>query len=228
MLGIKSLDTNCSLPRGHDHTHKRINNVQVINSIFSPRTPCTPHMSVNNSWHFDNLGRKEIALGEMIKRINNLITNFPPACQPEADATMILNNIWLGNCIVAHDYHFVRLKQIKYIINATNDIQNKFQSVTSYINFSLRDDDACEFNFMNEINYCADIINKAVSENSAILIHCKRGHHRSASIVAYYLMKYHNMALIDAIYLIKSLRPTTFRRMTCMMKTLICYENSMK
>lgn len=206
-------------PRHTKFTSQNIHNETQINTIF-PR-----HDQIMDSWYFDNLNMKEIALGEIIKNINNLITNFPPNNQPEADATMILNNIWLGNWIAAYDYRFIRGKKIKYIINATDNIPNKFPSDVTYINFFLHDNDACKLDFMQEINYCADIIHKAVSENSAILIHCKRGHHRSASIVAYYLMKYHSMTLVDAIYLIKSLRPTAFVRMTCMVKTLISYQN---
>jgi len=72
----------------------------------------------------------------------------------------------------------------------------------------------------------ADAINKAVSENSIVLVHCKRGHHRSATIVAFYLMKYKNMSLVDAIFFIKKSRPTAFRKMTCMLETLIWFENN--
>ena len=226
MFGIEASNIIHSFREFHGRSrpisHRNKHDEKTINTIFPS------HDQIRDSWYFDNLSMKEIKLGEIIKNINNLITNFPANNQPEADATMILNNIWLGNCISAHDYRFIRGKKIKYIINATDDISNKFPSNVTYINFFLHDDDACKLNFMDEINYCADIIHKAVSENSTILIHCKRGHHRSASIVAYYLMKYHNMTLMDAIYLIKSLRPTTFMRMTCMVKTLICYQNSIQ
>ena len=181
--------------------------------------------SINDSRRFDVLSKKDVITGEITKNINNLITKFPTNDRPEPDATMILSGIWLGNCIAAHDSNFVRSKNIKYIINATDVVPNKFQSIT-YVKFSIRDDDACQENLLESINYCADIIHKAKSENNAILIHCKKGHHRSAAIVAFYLMKYHNISLIDAVYMIKSFRPTTFVRMTCMLKSLICYQAS--
>lgn len=192
-------------------------------------TNFSPNNGQQDLWYFDNLSQKKIRLGQITKNINNLITNFPRnnIHEPEADATMVLSNIWLGNCVVAGDYNFIRKYKIKYIINATDNIVNKFPTLT-YVNFRLRDVDACQINMMESINYCADIIHKAVLENSPILVHCKKGHHRSASIVAFYLMKYHNMALIDAIYLIKTTRPTTFLRITCMMKTLIQYQNHTK
>jgi hypothetical protein len=177
----------------------------------------------NNQWIFKKIRSNKIKLGKLNRDINNLIVNSSISKGNESDANLIIDNIWLGNHKIAHDYNFVISKRIKYIINVTDSVPNIFPFI-NYITFPIKDTDACRTNLMNMIECGACIINKAVAENKPILVHCKRGHHRSAAIVAFYLMKYRNMSLIDALCFIKKSRPGTFRRMTCMLKTLIIYE----
>jgi len=179
----------------------------------------------DNIWNFKQLNGQEKKLGEFIKEINNIITHTPQSNFNEADANIIFGSVWLGNIHAAHDFNFVTSERIKYIINATSDIENKFPFI-HYQTLPITDINACYKNFIQMIEDGADIIYKAICENKPILVHCKRGHHRSASVVAFYLMKYHNMSLIDAICMIKKARPTTFRRMTCLLQTLIHYEYS--
>ena len=179
----------------------------------------------NNQWKFKKLQEKEIKLGELCRNINNLIVNFPDLKGTEADADLIIDNIWLGNWKAAHDHNFFTNNNIEFVINATDTIPNKFPFI-NYSTFPIKDITACQQDMMEIIETGADIINKTVLENKPILVHCKRGHHRSASMVAFYLMKYHNMTLIEAVYVIKKYRPTAFRRMTCMLKTLIVYEHN--
>jgi len=164
---------------------------------------------------------------KMIKKLNNqltyLINEYTNLNAIDEDANLILNYVWLGNYHVAHDFNFVVSAKIKYIINATTNVSNKFNFV-DYTNFIIEDEDACHENLLNMINYGADVINEAIKEKQSILVHCKKGHHRSATIIVFYLMKYKNMPLIDAVCLIKKIRPNAFKRMTCMLRTLIYYE----
>jgi len=91
--------------------------------------------------------------------------------------------------------------------------------VFNEINYNLDYD-----NFFVMLNEGADIIDYAQKMGKAILVHCKRGHHRSASIVVFYLMKYQGMSLVDAICMVKAKRPTAFARETCLLRTLIQIE----
>jgi protein tyrosine phosphatase len=180
---------------------------------------------MHTTWKFKILENDELLIGEIARQINNLIVLYTEPKNTEADATLILQNIWLGNHIAANNYNFVASKRIKHVINITDDIPNVFPFL-DYTTFSIKDITACHSNLLQKIDYCASIIHNVVAENKPILIHCKRGHHRSASVIAYYLMKYCNMTLIDAVRLIKMNRPTAFRRINCMMKTLIYYEKN--
>ena len=178
---------------------------------------------IAGSWHYKHLNDTEQKIGKLISVINDLIVNYSDYKGSEADANLIMNQIWLGNLNTAQDFNFVTSKQIKAIINATTDVPNKFDFI-DYTNYYIKDEDACKENLMYVMECGANIINSSVIDQKPILVHCKRGHHRSASIIAFYLMKYHNMSLIYAIYLIKTARPTTFRRITCMLQELILYE----
>jgi protein tyrosine/serine phosphatase len=131
--------------------------------------------------------------------------------------------LWLGDKYIAHNLEFITQNEIKYIINITDNINNKFDFV-SYVNFRIRDIMACETDTLDVLKQGAEIINVVLHHNLPILIHCKQGHHRSASIVAFYLMQYHHLSLLSALHLIKQIRPRAFRRVSCMLKTLIDYE----
>ena len=161
--------------------------------------------------------------GEICRKINNLIIFYSEPRGTEDEANLILRNIWIGNWKSAYNYDFINRCRIEEIINATAYIPNKWKFI-KYTTFDLHDKDGCTINLIDIINIGAEQIHKAVSSNKAILVHCKNGHHRSASIIALYLMKYHKMPLVDAIYFIKARRPTAFRRMTCLLQTLIYYE----
>lgn len=168
---------------------------------------------------------KNKKLGYLLKYINNIIVSGPNNRGDEYDANLIINNLWLGNHKVAYDIDFIREKNINYMINVTNDYDNKF-NISKYMKIPIKDENACYQDILSLMIDGSDFINYAIKNNGNILVHCKRGHHRSASIVALYLMRYENMTLINAISIIKKIRPTSFRRMTCMLKTLIVYEDN--
>lgn len=176
-------------------------------------------------WYYSQLvSDVDLKIGALIGKVNNLISQYPMYDKNvETDATLILDYIWLGNCKVALDLNFVTSEHIKNIINVTPTVSNIFPFI-NYYNFTIHDSEACDIIIMDDIIRCADIIHYSVMKKEAILIHCKKGHHRSACIIAVYLMKYCNMRLLDAIVFIKNKRPTTFARITCMLKTLIIFE----
>ena len=185
-----------------------------------------------NPWKFHKLTDKEKLTGDIYREINNLISrctqnNWSDENFIEADANLIVNNIWLGNVRAAQDFNFVTSKKINHIINASDKASNIFTFLT-YTTYPIIDKDVCYQNMVQLLQNGAKTINDIVNSNNIILIHCKNGHHRSASMLAFYFMTYHNMSLPDAIDLIKKYRPTAFRRMTCMLNALIKYEISRK
>lgn len=136
----------------------------------------------------------------------------------ERHATNIVPGIWLGNVISAQDRDFLNRYQIGCIINVSTIEYDK--GSLEYYQIPLEDSDACNTDLSELLMSGADMIDKALRENKVVLIHCKKGHHRSASVLALYLVKYQNMDLPQAIYYIKQFRPNAFRRMACVVQTL--------
>lgn len=174
-------------------------------------------------WSFKKLTGHQLLFGEILQKLNEIIVCGNSSKNMETNANQITKLIWLGNASAAHDFNFIYRNKIRHIINLTPNIPNKF-SFIQYHRYPVKDYEACLVDLYELMDNAADTIHKAMLENSAVLVHCKNGHHRSAAVVALYLMKYHNMTLIDAISYIKKIRPTTFQRMNCMLKTLLRYE----
>lgn len=171
----------------------------------------------------DNSNKKQI--DNIYKQIKQIIISVPHIKNCEPNANLLFDNLWLGNINAAHNLDFISDNNIKYIINAGYNIPNLFTFV-NYTTLQIIDHEACYTNYIETMEKAASIINKAIIEKCPILVHCKRGHHRSASIIAFYLIKYRQMSLVNSVQFIKNIRPNAFRRINCMLKTLINYESS--
>ena len=142
----------------------------------------------------------------------------------EKDVNEIIPHLWLGNYKAAYDKGFLNKYNINYIITIMDDFDRKI-SYNNIIHFiiPLKDKDLCSRNLINIFETTANFINKVLNENSSILVHCKRGHHRSSSVIAAYLIKFLKIKYEVAIKYINFLRPCAFRRDTCMSKGLFQY-----
>jgi len=177
----------------------------------------------SRQWTYKYLSPKEMILGNIYRSVNNIILTYQQQKGTEDMATQITNNLWLGNCQAAQNSNFLAENNIHTIINVSNIHLHEYLFV-DYKTFIIRDKDACQENLLPLMESAANVINEAITQNKIVLVNCKRGHHRSASIVVLYLMKYHNYSLEEALVMVKRIRPTSFRRMTCMLETLINYE----
>lgn len=140
----------------------------------------------------------------------------------ERDVTEILPNLWLGNYKTARDSCFVKKYNIQYIISVIEVCDKKHCGVT-YLHFPIKDKSTCNKNLVTMFDVTSDFIKMALYNNAGILVHCKEGHHRSASVVAAFLLKYLNLDYITAIAYIHQRRPNALTRNTCMSKALFKY-----
>lgn len=146
----------------------------------------------------------------------------------EHDADLIIPNLWLGNYKSALDINFINKHHIKYIINITPEIPCVFKHVT-YIRLPICDKVVCDNMDMNNIiDHIVKVIYYGISHGAGVLVHCRRGHHRSASIVLSFLMRYMKMTFQQGIHYIKSRRCETFKRNTCMVSHAYFYYNYLK
>lgn len=132
----------------------------------------------------------------------------------EHDADLILPNLWLGNYKVAVDRNFLEKYNIQYIVNVTTEIPSVFPGL-NYFNLRV-DRKFCGAKMNMMIDQAVDFIQMGLNRNCGVLVHCRKGHHRSASIVLAYLIKYKATSFEDGLKYIRYLRPTTFKRSACM------------
>ena len=142
----------------------------------------------------------------------------------EKDVNEIIPNLWLGNCKAAYDKGFLFKYNIKNIITIMDNFDEQFRfSHITYLIIPLSDKNICSKNVFNIFESTNEFIDNSLKCNNPILVHCKRGHHRSASIIAAYLIKYLNINYNVAINYINYLRPLALRRDTCISRGLFSY-----
>lgn len=154
------------------------------------------------------------------------LTSHKSTKQHENDVDMILPNLWLGNRYAALNEKFIKKYNIKYIVNVTDGIHCPFTDIT-YFHIPIKDKKMCGVNsgdaMLNYIDASLKFINKGLSENVGVLVHCRKGHHRSANIVVAFMMKYLHIGYIPCITYINNIRPYSLRRHTCVNKWLFNY-----
>ncbi len=133
-------------------------------------------------------------------------------------ATEIIPNLWLGDEQGPTDRQFIEKCNIKFIINCSKDLaENKFGIENIRIN--VDDRPSVSHSEDNEIMYeslesCVDYIHKCiVSNGKSVLVHCKAGKQRSASVIAAYIMKFGEVDIDKAVYYIRTKRPIAFTPM---------------
>lgn len=154
----------------------------------------------------------------MIKGYNN--------CEhPEYDANEVIPGLWLGNNKSSYDSDFIKENKIKHIIRVMPefDFSKVFHGVV-YLHIPLRDQESCNYNLIKMMNVTSDYIDKCLKKNEPVLIHCKRGHHRSAAITAAYMIKYKKIPYEKIMRYINKLRPCALRRDTCMSRGLFKFN----
>lgn len=109
------------------------------------------------------------------------------------DAHKIINlggNIWLGNQKSAHDSDFLYKNNINVIINCSNNIPFLEEIKWKY---RISVDDDRKFTSIIKLKRTLPKIRKKIayhmSKKQNVLIHCRAGVQRSATVVCYFLMK---------------------------------------
>lgn len=134
------------------------------------------------------------------------------------NAIEIIPNLWLGDAVTSNDLNFLATNNIKNILQIMPK-EHVFPHIR-YLIIPVQDSDLCDRRDTNLFRVTNNFILDSLSKNQGILIHCKRGHHRSATVVAAFLTKYYGMSLCDAINYIRIRRPGSFTRKTCIMSSL--------
>lgn len=80
--------------------------------------------------------------------------------------------------------------RVRHILNVTREIDNFFPGMFTYLNVRVYDDEKTDL--LKHWDDTFKYITKAKKEGSKVLVHCKMGVSRSASVVIAYAMKAYN------------------------------------
>lgn len=143
----------------------------------------------------------------------------------------IIEGIYLGNKEAACDKELLQKYQIRHIIQVMPtydlDTQHKFNFV-SYKCFPVKTEYICEENINHYFNNSCNYIMNCIKKGENVLVHCKRGHHRSAIFIIAFLCDCLGWSVKDAISHIRRIRPCALRREMCMFNLLFDYLKSHK
>src|SRR5947208_2289106 len=99
---------------------------------------------------------------------------------------------------------FFSFCRINYILNVTTEIDNFFPDTFRYMNIPVCDTE--ETDILRYFNDSYKFINKARKDGKNVLVHCKMGISRSATIVIAYVMKTRNWDLHRSLKHVKERR----------------------
>lgn len=124
----------------------------------------------------------------------------------------IISNLWLGNIISSTDRNFFIDNNIKTVINVSKDLP--FINLHDIRKFRIPVNDDYTLKTGNILKSYKDkiikIIDESLQKNNGVLVHCKAGSQRSATVIAIYLIYKLNMKKEDCYKLIKMKRGFSF------------------
>lgn len=158
----------------------------------------------------------------MCTNIKNISIGEKLSCKyNENDIDEIVPGLYLGNLESSNNLQILNRHNIKYIIRATLDLGIIYKHI-KYLHVPIKDymvdtlDTDDLFSFTS--NYITDNIFKG-----NILVHCKKGHHRSATIIAAFLYTSLKLPYNTVLQHINNKRYCSLRRDTFMMRGLYKY-----
>lgn len=128
-----------------------------------------------------------------------------------ADINEIIPGIYLGNVKASQNPLIIQQYKINMVVNCTKDIPF-LEWIPYKIRLAINDDsNPTEIQaFQKNIDQVVDYIYNHLASGYSILIHCRAGIQRSASVVSAFLMKYANMNIQQSVKFIKSKRKQAF------------------
>ena len=126
-------------------------------------------------------------------------------CQEDGRMNYIIDNIYLGNVEAASDEEYLKKFNITAVVNCADDIYSSYKDL-KFLELRMYDIPEQIIVPKFEIAYKFIKINSKDTNNN-ILIHCYSGKSRSASLVAFYMMKEKGWDYDTCYYYMKERRP---------------------
>lgn len=127
----------------------------------------------------------------------------PPFHDPCPFPVEILPNLYLGNARNSTDLEALERHQIRYILNVTSDLPNRFKNNEDITYLQIPIDDHWSQNLASFFPQAFAFIDEARQKHLGVLVHCLAGISRSVTITVAYLMQKCGMTLNDAYDFVK-------------------------
>jgi dual specificity MAP kinase phosphatase len=127
-------------------------------------------------------------------------------------AKQIIKNLWIGSEKDAADMAFMKKHNIRFIVNATDSVPVYAKDIKS-LRIPVGDDPYYSEKMGKYIPIAVIAIHDVLSHGHGVLVHCRAGMNRSATVVAGYLMFKKGMTAQKAMAFIKRKKPECFTPM---------------
>ena len=132
-----------------------------------------------------------------------------PIHSDEKNIEEIIPNLYIGNYKGSQDESHLKNLKINGIINCTPDYPNIFSDF-NYLRIPIKNEKNFEPVFRGNLRNCFDFIDTHLAKNQGVLVHCKNGHRRSASLILYYIMYKFKISENSSKQFIKNKRKHSF------------------
>ena len=135
--------------------------------------------------------------------------------------SLVETNLFLGGKRVSTDSVFVQKNRIALIVNVSDDLPCFFEESLRYIRIPLKDEPTENLLECLCNDQCAMLteISSALGNGDAVLVHCRAGSSRSASVVLAHLIKNRGMSLWNAYQALSEVQPVKpnpgFKKQLC-------------
>ena len=109
----------------------------------------------------------------------------------------IFPNVLLGNAAASANAIALQRADVTHIVNVSTALPNHFEGLAEYLRIPI--EDALTADLSAHLDSAVDFMAAAIRDGGAVLVHCKQGVSRSASIVIAYCMREHGLTFREAL-----------------------------
>ena len=112
--------------------------------------------------------------------------------------TEVSDGLFLGNRKTSEDIAWLTAQGITFIVNATDDLPNCHSNI-EYLQLGLEDVPSADLcGLLNDEDGVLTSLARSLSSGVRVLVHCRVGSSRSASIILAHFVKNSGLSLFDA------------------------------